>query len=481
MIIDKVRFIEPGNRPYKDTILNYFVYDRYIRTPSIGLLTLATIVKEIVPDTKMYSESISKIKYSDITDADIVFIGAFTFNVNRAYEICKYLKSITNATIVLGGLHPTMCPEEALEYADYVLLGEGDNTIKLLIDCLKKDKPVQFTGVAYKKYVYGEGIKIINTGKAEPPQNINVIPDRDLLYNYSKQVKYNTIWGQVHASRGCPYSCDYCALVHCFGNEMRFRTPENIVEDIKRTIKFHDEHTHRPVKMLWITDDNFFANKEWAIQVLQAIIDSDIDYHFTIQARWEVGLDNNILRLLKGAGFTEIAMGIEFLEDESFKKYNKKSSYQQILESVENIQRHGIRVRGLFILGADNHTRGVGERLADFVIKHNISGVLIQSMYFIPGIPVYKTHKNKLLHKDWSKYNGNVVHYPEQMTPVELQEEIITASKKIYSFKRLIEAILHKKGEERLLFIGEYFWQMSIRSDLRKEIKHIKEIAHKKD
>lgn len=71
----KVRFIEPGNRPYKPTPLNYFVYDRYIRTPSVGLNTLATIVKEKVPDTLMYSEAISRLVMEDLVDADIIFIG----------------------------------------------------------------------------------------------------------------------------------------------------------------------------------------------------------------------------------------------------------------------------------------------------------------------------------------------------------------------------------------------------------------------
>ena len=75
----KIRFLEPGNRPYKPTPLNYFVYDRYIRTPSVGLNTLATIVKELVDDTYMYSESISRIDMADVEDADIVFIGIFTF------------------------------------------------------------------------------------------------------------------------------------------------------------------------------------------------------------------------------------------------------------------------------------------------------------------------------------------------------------------------------------------------------------------
>mgnify|MGYP002508613864 CR=1 FL=1 len=125
----KIRFIEPGNRPYKPTPLNYFVYDRYIRTPSVGLNTLATIVKEKVPDTMMYSESISRLVIDDIIDADIIFIGIFTFNAIRGYKLARYFKKKSNAIIVMGGLHASMNYKEAVKYCDYVLLGEGDESI----------------------------------------------------------------------------------------------------------------------------------------------------------------------------------------------------------------------------------------------------------------------------------------------------------------------------------------------------------------
>jgi hypothetical protein len=95
-------------------------------------------------------------------------------------------------------------------------------------------------------------------------------------------------------------------------------------------------------------------------------------------------------------------------------------------------------------------------------------------MYFIPGTPVYETHKDKLLHTDWSKCTGNVVHYPENISPYDLQKEIIHASQKIYSLKRLITAILKKRGIERILFIGEFFWQKSVRADLKKELVYLK-------
>ncbi len=232
---------------------------------------------------------------------------------------------------------------------------------------------------------------------------------------------------------------------------------------------------------MWIRDDNFFAERDWAISVLNAIIDSGIKYYFTIQARFEVGFDDEMLALLRKAGVIELSMGIEFLEDEAFETYHKKSTREDIIRSIKNIQRHGISVRGLFIFGADNHTRGVGKRLAEFVIENKINGMLIQSMYFVPGTPVYEQNKERLIHEDWSKYNGNVVHYPKKITPYELQQEIVDASNRVYTKRRLLHALFHGFWIHRIQFLGEYFWQKSICRDLKQELPYLKEVSRRQE
>lgn len=468
----KIRFIEPANLPYKKTIRNYYVYDDRIRTPSNGIITLATILRSVYEDVYCYSESISEIVWKDVLDADIIFISIFTFNANRGYELAEYIRKNSSALIVFGGLHATLNYPETAKYCDYVLRGEGDELILKFVEAISSDSTIDFPGVAYLH----DG-KLITTSEPEIPENIDTIPDRNLLYGFKEATKYNPIWPQVHASRGCPHNCDYCALVAAFGRRVRTRSPKSVVDDIEQAIEFFSG-SKRLANILWITDDNFFADRKWAISVLNEIISRKINYSFTVQARYEVGFDDEMLDLLKKANFEELAMGIEFLEDESFENYNKKSSYEEILRSVKNIQRHGIRTRGLFIFGADNHTKGIGKRLADFVIKNNICGVLIQSMYFIPGTPVYETHKDCLIDKeDWSRCIGKVVHYPKNMTPAELQREIIIASAEIYSVKRLISAILHKRGLERILFMGEFFWQKNVRKRLKKELPYLEELG----
>jgi radical SAM superfamily enzyme YgiQ (UPF0313 family) len=179
---------------------------------------------------------------------------------------------------------------------------------------------------------------------------------------------------------------------------------------------------------------------------------------------------------MKEAGFIDLALGIEFLDDNSFKEYHKKSNYSDILRAVKNIQKHGIGVRGLFIVGTENDSKGIGDKIAQYVIDNDLKGALIQSLFFTPGTPFYEANKHILIHQNWEKYNGNVVHYPKNIKPDELQLEIIAASRKIYSFKRLFHALFYYKWINKILFIGEYFWQINFRNELRKELAYLRRL-----
>jgi radical SAM superfamily enzyme YgiQ (UPF0313 family) len=397
----------------------------------------------------------------------------FTYQAIRAREIAEKIKQNSSAVVVFGGLHATADIENAVLHCDYVLLGEGDESVVDFITAVRDGKALDFEGLAYKK-----DSEIINTGMRCPPQNIDTVLDRSLCYGYRKATIYNTIWPQVHASRGCPHNCDYCAVVRHFGRKVRTRSVDSVIEDIKLAIAFHDNKPKRLVNLLWLTDDNFFADRDWAKEILNAIIDNKIKYNFTIQARYEVGFDDEMLDLMRCAGFVEIAMGIEFIDDDNFDAYNKKSTREEIIKSIKNIQKHGLRVRGLFIMGADHHKKGCGKELAEFVLKNNICGVLIQGMYFVPGTPVYTENESKLLHKDWSKYNGNIVHKTKHISPAEMQQEIMNASRMIYSFKNLLRVIFSKKTiEEKVLFIGESLWHADTRKKLKRETKNIRKLS----
>jgi radical SAM superfamily enzyme YgiQ (UPF0313 family) len=506
-MIAKLRFIEAGaqNR-YKKTWKNRVLYNGNICNPSTGLITLATIAKRLVDDTLMYSESITEINealWADIQSADAVFISINTFNAVRGYEIAEMLRAQGGTTskprplVVLGGMHATLNYAEAVRYADYVMLGDGDESIVEFIEALQElddvreavsGAPIRIPGLAYLRRAdvatttaeselnaENDGSEIILTDKRAQPHDIETIPDRSLVFDYARMAKkYDTLWPQVHASRGCTGTCDYCCVIAHFGRQVRTRTPETVVEDIRQAIAFHNRSfPPRLSRAVWLTDDNFALNREWAKSVLRAIIASDIRWPITVQARWELGFDDEILALMKQAGFFEVSLGIEFIDDASFVRYHKHCTRERIEAAIANIHAHGIGVRGLFILGSDEDCPGVGERLGQFIIDNDIHGCLIQSMFFVPGTPVYEQNSKNLLHHDWNYFNGNVVHRPKNMTPAQLQQEMIDASRKAYSLRRLLRSLIRAKGIFKVLAIGETIWHASLRHKWRKRLPEL--------
>lgn len=167
----KIRFLEPGNRPYRRSPLNLFVYERYIRTPSNGILTLATILKREYDDVFCYSESIARIVWKDVLDADLIVISIFTFAAKRGYELADYIRKNSRAVIVFGGLHATLASGEAAEHGDYVLLGEGDESILPLVRQIERKQEITVPGVVY----WREG-RLVQTG--EP-----IVPTRAAIHH----------------------------------------------------------------------------------------------------------------------------------------------------------------------------------------------------------------------------------------------------------------------------------------------------------
>jgi radical SAM superfamily enzyme YgiQ (UPF0313 family) len=109
-----------------------------------------------------------------------------------------------------------------------------------------------------------------------------------------------------------------------------------------------------------------------------------------------------MLDLMRRAGFIELALGIEFLDDESFVDYGKKSTRDDIVRAIANIRAHGIGVRGLFIVGTDHDRRGVGRRIARFVAENGIHGALVQSMFFTPALPFFEENPTSLIDQNWT-------------------------------------------------------------------------------
>jgi radical SAM superfamily enzyme YgiQ (UPF0313 family) len=121
--------------------------------------------------------------------------------------LARHVKQNSDAVVVLGGLHPSLNFTEAVHHADYVMLGEADESILDFLAAWRDGRPIDFPGVAYV-----DGDVIVHTGDRVAPTNIERSPDHTQVHRYSQMVRNNTLWPQVLASRGCPYRCDYCAV-----------------------------------------------------------------------------------------------------------------------------------------------------------------------------------------------------------------------------------------------------------------------------
>ncbi|MDR2530538.1 MAG: B12-binding domain-containing radical SAM protein, partial [Oscillospiraceae bacterium] len=174
MKIDKIRFIEPCTHVSERKRISP-------RNPSLNLLTLTTAAKSRVPDTMMYSECISAIRWDDVLSSDVIFIEIPTPAPECAFSAAEYVRENSNAMIVVFGIYACLNFTETLRYCDYILLGECDDSILTFLDALKFDRPMKFEGLAY----FANG-KFVHTGSHRPPTRLERVPDRQLLYNYRK-------------------------------------------------------------------------------------------------------------------------------------------------------------------------------------------------------------------------------------------------------------------------------------------------------
>lgn len=465
----KIRFIEPRVAPRGGT--------GHRDVPISGPIVLATILHRWVPDCLVYSELVTQVRWADVYDSNIVFISVNTHNATRAYRLAERIRRNSTCMIVMGGMHASLNYEEAVLYCDYVLVGEADESIVELVRAYPdRERIADIRGLARR--VDGEPLV---TGARPPPVDIDVIPNRHLVYGYARHAKLNPMFlPLVHGSRGCVYDCAFCGIVRHFGRRVRHRSPRNVVDDIEQAIAFHQHPITRAmqVRVLWITDDNFAHDRAWAVEVLEEIIRRGIDYAFVIQARVEIGADRALLRLMKRAGFVELFIGFESIEQANLDDFGKRSSLDKIRECITAVHGEGLGIHALFVVGGDSDRLGVGRKIARFVADNRINGALVQSLYPIPRTALYErlASEKRLLPVGWHHYVGDVVHRPKHLEPSELQREIMIASRSIYSGSRLAHALMRYPPPMKWFFVGEFIWQLEERRQMRKHIATLRRL-----
>lgn len=384
------------------------VYSK-LHMPLLGPIYLGTILKERGHKVEIYNEDIYAPDYSKL-DADLVGISILTSTANRGYEIAKLF---AKEKVIIGGVHASLMPNESLEFARQVVVGEAEEVIIDVVEGVIKDSVVQ----------------------GKPVQNLDNLP----LPDFSLIKGYNTspIIMPISTSRGCPFDCTFCSVTKMFGRVYRFRSAENILVELKS----------RDAKSFFFCDDNFTANP-WRTQTLLELMIKNNIPKWTAQVRCDVTKNDSLLSLMAKAGCSVVCVGFESVNIKTLQAFEKKQSVDDITNAIRSLHKKNIKIHGMFVLGSDNDDEGTVWDTLKFVIKEKIDTVQMMILTPFPGTKVQQelNKEKRIFSCDWSLYDGqHVVFKPKLVSAKQLQLSLIKAHARFYSFSASLCLFLRLK------------------------------------
>ena len=421
MDIKKISFIEAGSP-------GLHIFSKF-PIPRLGAVLLSTILRERGYEVKVFIEDVAEPDWSFIESSDLVCISTITSTAIKAYGIGKRIKAL-DIPVIMGGAHPTFLPDEALEYADFIIRGEGEHALVELLAYLENGTPA-LTGIKGLSYRNKDSRNVHNPSP-EFIQDLDSLPEPDfsLVHNWHPSNTY-----PVSTSRGCPYDCKFCSVIRMFGRRCRFKSVEASLMELR-----YATSVSRATK--FIVDDNFSADKMRSKEILRGMLAEGIKTRWSAQVRADVAADTELLRLMADSGCHTLHIGFESINPTTLEAYNKKQNREDIVSCIRAVRDHGIHIHGMFVLGADSDDIRTIEKTADFAAAFEIDTVQIMILTPLPGTPLYHDmmKSGRLLHRDWSKYDvQHVVFRPRLMSPTTLQIETLRAMGRFYSWKYIFK------------------------------------------
>lgn len=392
--------------------------------PSLGLLTLAGLTP---PEIDMQYMDVPDLTAVDGLpgDFDVVAISSFTAQMNEAYELADRYRAI-GTTVLLGGLHVTALPDEALQHADAIVIGEGEPSWPGLLDDLQRNR---------LQRIYDSRSRPFNMANSPMPRF-------DLL----NQDHYNRM--MVQTSRGCPFSCEFCAASIRLSPLYRVKPVGKVIAEVQRIKEL------QPKPFIEFADDNTFANKRYGKELMRALQKEDVKW-FT-ETDVSVAEDEDLLSLMHDAGCVQVLIGFESttragLAGIEMKSDWKAKRFDDYMSAIDKIQSHGISVNGCFVLGMDNDGPECFENVVEFVRDSNLYDVQITMLTAFPGAPLYDRLKSegRLLDETaWQLCTLFDVNFkPRHMSPNELESRFRWLVERIYNQDFTDER--HRKFHER--------------------------------
>jgi radical SAM superfamily enzyme YgiQ (UPF0313 family) len=380
--------------------------------PSLGLLTLAGLTPTDVDVRYFEVEDIRHI--DDVSqEFDVVAISSFSAQIREAYALADLYRA-RGTRVILGGLHVSALPHEALRHADCVVVGEGEPVWPTIISDLRSPDG------ALKKIYDG---RHLNYSLADSP-----MPRFDLL----DIEKYNRL--TIQTQRGCPFRCEFCAASIRISPTYKIKPIDRVIAEI------------RSIKSVWkrpfieFADDNTFVNKVHSKELLRALEKQDIRW-FT-ETDLSVVDDDELLEMLRDSGCAEILIGFEGTTFSEVNGIEQRANWKAkrvdtYLEAVRKIQDRGVRVNGCFILGLDGTGTESFDRIFEFVRQSGLFDVQLTVQTAFPGTPLYARllREGRILRDEaWELCTLFDVNFrPKGMSASELEEGLRNLMSRIYS------------------------------------------------
>src|SRR4051812_3695197 len=427
------------------------------------------------------------VKYCKDENIGLVGIGSMTRMIARAYQFADAIRE-AGIKVVMGGPHVTECPDEALgrdggpRHADAVALGEADETWHLIVE----DAANGVLKETYQPQVDPEG-----NDKKPNLQPYPHIPWETLdLEQFSLVPKFlrpmmskmGAGWGKffvvpIETGRGCPYGCEFCTVTGFFGDSIRFRTNESVIEELLR-LKARAKQEKGQIAVFFI-DDNLAINKKRLKSLLRDMIAAGAQLPWVAQISANLLADEELVDLIADAGGKWIFIGMESIDPANMadvnKTFSKPANYKAVLDGLA---RRNIYAITSFIFGMDNDTVGVAERTVDEIESWPPGLPVFGQLTPFPSTPLYtRLEKTGRLTrpKHWLDFAPFVMaHDPLKMTIEDAKNETQLAWARSYSAERNRAAVEQIRDAPiqtrishlaaRLFFRGIYFPQMGKRA-----------------
>ena len=426
--MSKIVFIEP-KAP------NLHIFSRF-PLPRLGTIILGTMMKQRGWEVEIFIEEMREIDFGIIESADLVGISTITSTAPRAYAIADRVRK-RGIPVLMGGPHVTFMTDEALEHADFIIRGEGEETLMAFIDA--REKGESFSGIP--NLSYREKGRTVHNALRPFVKDLDQIPFPDLSLLKSTRKGISGLSSiPVQTSRGCPFDCSFCSVTGMFGKKYRFRSKENIIEELRR-------YDHRK-NIIFFYDDNFTADRKRAKDLLEAMIRERFKFKWTTQVRADVAKDLELVTLMKKSGCHTLYIGFESVNPESLKSMKKRQTVEEIAEAIKVLRRHRIGIHGMFVYGFDEDDWKTVKQTVKFAKKSKLNSTQFLILTPLPGSEFFDkvNHENRIQFRDWALYDAHhVVFQPARLTLFDLQRAQIFSHKKFYSFKESVKKLFKGK------------------------------------